>query len=383
MTNIVIKGPRVYTEQAVLNNAALQIVDNKIHAIGSVENTANSQQIEFPPQYHLLPGLIDLHIHGANGKDIMDGDHEAFATICAALAREGVTGFLPTTMTAESSKLSDVLASLRAFSQKQSLGARMLGVHLEGPFLSPEKVGAQGADHLLQPNVAFIKKWQEASGNFIKLMTIAPELENSLACIRYLREQNIVASIGHTHATYDQAVAAIDAGCTHVTHLFNAMRGLHHREPGVIAAALLAEHVSTELIADGVHLHPAVIELVLKLKKNAVLVTDAMRAQCMSDGAYELGGQSVVVKQSVARLADGTLAGSTLTLSNALRNVLQFTRCELQDAIRLVAENPAKILNIFSHKGSLAVGKDADLIVLNEKYEVMMTMVEGEVVFEG
>lgn len=381
MANIVISGAQVYAEQGILRNASVAVTENKIQQISAVTTLPAQEKLQFPASYHLIPGLIDLHIHGAKGKDIMDGDEVALATVVAALAQEGVTGFLATTMTASQEKISSVLANIAAFAKNHSRGAKILGVHLEGPFLAPQKVGAQRADKILTPDIELLKHWQQVSGNLIKLVTIAPELKQSLEFIRFLRQQNIVASMGHTDATYDQAVAAIDAGCTHVTHLFNAMRGLHQREPGLIAAALLAEHVSTELIVDGVHLHPAIVELVLKIKRNAVLVTDAMRAQCMPDGVYDLGDQHVKVQQGIARLQDGTLAGSTLKMSAALRNLIRFTRCELVDAVKLAAENPAKTLGIFQRKGSIAEGKDADLVVLNEKLEVVLTVVEGEVVF--
>lgn len=381
MVEIAISGAKVYAEQGVLTESAVAIAGNKIQQIADSKRVDAREKIEFPANYHLIPGLIDLHIHGANGSDVMDGNHDALLTVSKALASEGVTAFLATTMTASIEKISDVLANVHAFIKTKNQGAKVLGVHLEGPFLSPGKVGAQRADKILAPNIDILKTWQKVSGNLIKLVTLAPELENSVEFIHFLRSQNIVASIGHTDATYDQALAAIDAGCTHVTHLFNAMRGLHQREPGVIAAALLAPHVSTELIADGVHLHPAMIELVLKIKNNAVLVTDAMRAQCMPDGVYDLGDQHVDVRQGIARLMDGTLAGSTLTMAGALRNLIKFTRCELADAMKLAAENPAKTLDIFARKGSIKVGKDADLVVLNERLEVVLTMVEGEIVF--
>src|SRR3990167_2163919 len=379
-----ITGPHIYTEQGAVHHATLVIQQNKIQEI--TKKNVTTDVITFPENYHLVPGFIDVHVHGANGSDVMDGDFAALETMSHALAKEGTTTFLATTMTATPAAIEEVLLNIHAFMQKQDEvnGARILGVHLEGPFLSPKKVGAQPLAKILTPNIEYIKQWQKKSGNHIKLVTLAPELPHSLELIRFLQTQRIVAAMGHTDATYAESLAAIDAGCSHVTHLFNAMRGLHQREPGVIAAALLAEHVSTELIVDGVHLHPAIVQLILKIKNHEkiVLVTDAMRAKCLADGAYDLGGQAVEVKNSIARLADGTLAGSTLKMFAALRNMMQFTCCDFFSALKFVTENPAKMLNIFSQKGSIAPGKDADLVVLDEQFNVVMTMCAGKIVYQ-
>ena len=255
---------------------------------------------------------------------------------------------------------------------------------MEGPFIAEKKVGAQCADEIILPNINYIDKWQTISERAIKLVTLAPELPNSLELIRYLRQQNIVASIGHTNATYDETIAGIEAGCSYATHLFNAMRGIHQREPGAVTAALLSEKISTELIVDGVHLHPAIVKLALKLKSNdkIILVTDAIRAKCLCDGTYDLGGQSVDVKNGVASLKDGTLAGSVLRMPTAIQNILQFTDCTLLDAIKMTSENPAKILGIFNKKGSIALKKEADLVVLDDKLNVVLTLRGGRIAYQ-
>ncbi len=380
---VIISGPTIYSEQGIIENAELVVQGKKIHSIHTEQKSDVEKKFSFPSTYHLVPGFIDVHVHGANGSDVMDGDFQALQTISQALAAEGTTAFLATTMTASPSEIGDVLQNVQHFMQDERQGARILGVHLEGPFLSPKKVGAQRADRILSPDINYIETWQKKSGNAIKLVTIAPELVNSLEFIRYLRANDIAVSIGHTDATYDETIAAIEAGCSHVTHLFNAMRGMHQREPGVVGAALLSEKVSTELIVDGVHLHPAMIKLALKMKgkQKIILVTDAMRAKCLPDGIYDLGGQSVAVKNNVASLPDGTLAGSTLKMSDAIRNMLRLTDCKLMDVIQFASENPARLLNIFQEKGSIAPGKDADLVVLDEKMNVVWVMREGEVVF--
>jgi N-acetylglucosamine-6-phosphate deacetylase len=217
----------------------------------------------------------------------------------------------------------------------------------------------------------------------IKLVTLAPELPGALPLIKALRDRHIIVSAGHTNATYAEMVAAIRAGCSQATHLFNAMRGLHQREPGAVGALLLSHDVMAELIVDGLHLHPAIVELALRLKgkEKLLLVTDAMRAKCCDDGEYDLGGQTVMVRAGKAKLSDGTLAGSTLRMPQALKNMVQFTSCSLADAVSMAATNPAHVLGLSDRKGTIAVGKDADLVVLNAALDVAFTMREGREVF--
>lgn len=399
MLDLIISGPRIYTEQGMLPNANLSVRDGVIESVfanakvdalvtphaTSNENALNNAHahIEFPSSYHLVPGFIDLHVHGANNQDVMDATPEALAVISKTLAEEGTTAYLATTMTADSSEIEKTLINVRHSMQNSSKGAALLGVHLEGPFISPKKAGAQLAEKILPPSIELFAHWQTLSGNNIKLVTLAPELPGSHEMIRYLKQHNVIASIGHSDATYDETMAAIKEGCHYVTHLFNAMRGIHQREPGVVTAALL-ENVLTELIVDGVHLHPAIVQLILKLKTKdkMILVTDAMRAKCLTDGQYDLGGQSVTVKKGEARLADGTLAGSTLKMPNAIHNMLRFTQCTLEDAITMASENPARLLRIYDKKGSIAVGKDADFVVLDEDLNVVMTVCRGKVVHQ-
>ena len=379
---MILSGGKIYTETGVVNNGSLTLRDGKIVAIDSATKAASKN---FPAEYHIVPGFIDLHVHGARGHDVMDGSSQALTTISETLAAEGTTAFLATTMTADVAAIENALTTVRDFMQAaEKSGAAILGAHLEGPFIAASKMGAQRGDKILLPDIELVKKWQELSGNHIRLVTLAPEFQNSIALIKYLRQQNIVASIGHTNATYAETMEAIAAGCTHATHLFNAMRGIHQREPGTVTAALLADTVTAELILDGVHLHPAIARLAYQVKgvDKIVLVTDAMRAKCLADGCYDLGGQEVDVAAGEARLADGTLAGSVLTMPSALQNVLKFTGCELADALKMVAGNPAKVLGVYDRKGSLAVGKDADVVVLDDELNVVMTCRGGEVVFE-
>jgi N-acetylglucosamine-6-phosphate deacetylase len=385
---LLISGPKIYAEQGILEGAALWVEAGRIHQIDSLGSfTHNDKQnaLTFPETYHLIPGFIDMHTHGVNGFDVMDASHVALAGISKALAAEGTTAFLATTMTASEEKIDNALIAVRDFMQQKPLGAEVLGVHLEGPFLAPSKMGAQPGDKIIPPNVELLQHWQHISDKAIKLVTLAPEQPRCAELITYLKQHKIIASLGHTNATYDEAVSAIDLGCTHATHLFNAMRGIHHREPGVVTAALLSNDVLVELVLDGFHLHPAIVQLVLKTKgaDRIVLITDAIRAKCLTDGCYELGGQQVHVKNGEAKLADGTLAGSVLKMSSAIQNMLAFTGCELAVAVKMASANPAKALGIFDRKGSIALGKDADLVVLDDKLNVVLTVCKGRVVEIG
>ncbi|VVC75115.1 N-acetylglucosamine-6-phosphate deacetylase [Aquicella siphonis] len=342
-----------------------------------------AKQVVYSPHHYLIPGLIDLHIHGAGGHDVMDGNEKALRGICETLASEGVTGFLATTMTAPVAKLESVLSAIAAFMPGRE-GAAILGIHLEGPFISRDKMGAQAGDHVALPNPEWVQRWHEMTRGAFKLMTLAPELTDVIPMIKTLRRLGVTSSVGHTNAGYAETCHALAAGCSHATHLFNAMRGLHHREPGAAGALLLSDKVNVELIVDGLHLHPAVVDLAWRLKgtDRIVLVTDAMRAKCLGDGAFELGGHTVTVHAGCAALPDGTLAGSTLRMPQAIRNMAQYTECSLADAVRMASANPARILGLDGRKGSIENGKDADLVVMDSAFEVELTLRGGKEVFK-
>jgi N-acetylglucosamine-6-phosphate deacetylase len=366
-------GPKIYTENTVLENSSILIENGIIKSIGNFVNPDNAEVLEFPPTWHLIPGMIDMHIHGANGADVMDATPEALSTISNALLQEGVTAFLATTISESVTKIEKSLQAIAKYvATKPTANAEILGINLEGPFLSANKPGCQKTDALLTPDISLFQRWQKLSGNLIKITTIAPETINSLEFIKYLKNNGIIAACGHSNATYAETIAAINAGCTQCTHLFNAMRNIRHREPGIAGACLLNENVYCELIADGIHIHPAMLELAFKLKgpDKIILVTDAIRAKYFADGTYELGGQEVIVKGKEARLKDGTLAGSVLRMDEAMRNMIKHTGCSLLDITKMTSANPAKQLNIFDRKGSIAIGKDADLVALDESLHV-------------
>lgn len=341
---------------------------------------------EYSPQHYLVPGFIDMHIHGAGGADVMDGTPEALGVIADLLAAEGVTGFLATTMTAADDTLTTALrAAAKYHAASKETGAAMLGIHLEGPFIAKAKMGAQSPRHICKPNTALFEGWQEAATGLIKLITLAPELPGMIPFIEKVKKTGVICSIGHTNATYAETREAIEAGCSQGTHLFNAMRGLHQREPGAAAALLLAKGVAVELIADGLHVHPAMLSAALQLKgkQDILLVTDAMRAKCCGDGRYELGGQEVVVTSGKAVLAGDVLAGSTLFMPEAIKNMADFTTCSLIDAIQMASYHPATRLGLSDRKGQIAKGYDADLVVLDEAFAVTLTLRNGRVIFNA
>lgn len=331
----------------------------------------------------ICPGFVDMHMHGIDGYDTMDGTPESLQAISTALARHGVTSFLATTMTAPYAQLEQVLVNIAQNSREGLPGAQAIGIHLEGPWINPRYKGAQKEENIAIPKLDAVQKLYGLSEGLIKVVTIAPEQPEALEAIAWLKERDVIVSAGHTGATFAQATEAVDAGVRHFTHCFNAMTGLHHREPGVVGAAMYHEQLSTELIADGIHVHPAVMKILYRVKtpERLALVSDSMRAAAMGEGTYDLGGQEVHVQDNQAKLADGTLAGSILTLNRAVGNMVTLSGVSLPDAVEMASLTPASILGYGERKGRLAAGYDADITVLNTQFDVTMTFVAGKEVY--
>jgi N-acetylglucosamine-6-phosphate deacetylase len=324
--------------------------------------------------HYIAPGFIDVHVHGIAGVDTMDGSQESLRCMAERLAAHGVTGFLPTTMTESLDITKRAVHHVQEFMTLQTrvtgeapVGARALGIHLEGPWISPRYKGAQNEQHILAPEEGMVRSILETARGAVKIVTLAPELPGADRTIRLLREAGIYVSIGHTGATYTQALEAVHLGATQVTHCFNAMTGLNHRKPGVVGAALLSYELVAELIADGVHVHPDVMRLLIRVKgrDRVMLITDAMSATEFPDGTYALGGQEVFVRDGEARLADGTLAGSTLVLDQAVRNLIRLCPLSLVDVVYMASATPAAAIGLGTHKGKICVGYDADLTILD------------------
>ncbi len=385
---IVLQNGIIHSEDETYPGGFISFQDGKILTVGQdmMDGAESYEVIHLPESYHVIPGMIDVHIHGADGADMMDGTYQSMKRIAKVLPQEGVTSFLATTMTQQQDKIENALQNAAQYIQmEQPYGhAELLGVHLEGPFISDKKPGAQPVASIMKPDIQMFLRWQEIALESIKLVTIAPEVEGSLEVISYLSNHGVIASIGHSDATYDEVVKAIQAGASHVTHLYNGMRGLHHREPGVVGAALLHDELMVELISDGIHVRPELVKLAFQQKgrEKVLLITDAMRAKCLGEGLYDLGGQMVIVQNGKATLHDGTLAGSVLKMMEAARNTMKYTGCSLQDVLYMTSFNPAKQLNIFNRKGSLSPGKDADFVVLDEQLEVVMTFCRGQIAYQ-
>ena len=354
--------------------------DEKFVAIGKNEEGLE----ELPEEYVVVPGFIDEHVHGAAGSDAMDGTMEDLGKIANALASEGTTAFLATTMTQSPENITKALKAVKAYRElSPESGAEILGVHLEGPFISKDFVGAQPIEYLAKPSVEVFKKYQDASGDCVRIVTLAPEVEGSTELIKYLVSQNIVASIGHTNATYVDVKKAVEVGATNLTHTYNAMKPLHHREVGTVGSGFLFDELNCECICDGIHVSGPAIQLLHKNKPadKMTLITDAMRAKHMPDGVSELGGQVVIVKNGEARLENGTLAGSVLKMNNAVKNVMKFLNLPLEEVVKLASQNPAKNLGVFDQMGSIKEGKRADFVILDKDLNVVQTVRNGKVIY--
>jgi N-acetylglucosamine-6-phosphate deacetylase len=328
----------------------------------------------------VAPGMIDLHIHGSLGSDTMDASSEALDTIAHFLARRGVTSFLATTITTSRESLTAAVLNAAAYGPPAD-GAQCLGIHLEGPYLSPAYAGVQPAGHLRLPDTAEFTAWLDTGA--VRLVTLAPELEGALGLIELARGRGCYVAVGHSQASYEQVMQAADCGLTHSTHTFNAMQGLHHRLPGTAGAVLDDSRIYAEVIADGHHVHPAVFRLLLKAKgvERTILVTDAMRAAGLGDGEYDFGGQVIRVQAGLARGDRGQLAGSTLTLDQALRNAAAFSGLALEQALPMATRLPAASIGLAGKKGVLQPGADADVILFDPAGTVQGCVVAGNPIF--
>ncbi|MFT8871250.1 MAG: N-acetylglucosamine-6-phosphate deacetylase [Sporolactobacillus sp.] len=382
---MVISGCLIYANHHWIEKGTLTFENGIIQAIGSVPEVKAEKMYRFPESYRCIPGMIDMHIHGAGGADTMDATPQALRTMAELLPREATTAFLATTMTQSTAAVERALDNAARVVGKQKPGeAEMIGIHLEGPFINPSKAGAQPLRYIAAPSVTQFESFQQAARGLIKEVTVAPELAGASKLIQHLAAHHIVASIGHSDAIGTEMQEALSAGATQVTHLFNGMRGLHQREPGVLGSALMHHNLYAELICDGRHVCQEMVALAYRLKgsERMILITDAMRAKGLPEGTYDLGGQAVHVKNGLALLNSGTLAGSVLTMDQAMRNMMTYADAKLEDVIRMGAENPADQCGVKNRKGSLQVGKDADIVVLDAHNQPVLTLCRGAIGFE-
>ena len=373
---------KIVLKDRVLECGALLFTD-VINGIVEKENIPKDAEIIDANGGYVMPGLIDIHIHGYLGKDVCDGDEESIRIISNGLLKNGVTAYLPTTMTVDMKTIRKALEVCRFLKEESKTwcGSEILGCHAEGPFISESKKGAQDPKYILKPDARFVKEYSD----IIKIITLAPETDqNDFSAIREIcRDTDVVVSMGHTSADYDTAMAGVNAGVSHVTHLFNAMTPLSHRSPGVVTAALNSD-VSTELIVDTFHVNKCFYDLLWKLKgRKLCFITDCLPAGGLPYGEYTLGGTKIIYNDIVCRLEDGTVAGSVLPLNQGVKNVYENSNIPLYECVNCASLNPANAIGVADRKGSLDVGKDADIVIADCNLSVKKTIVRGEIKYES
>ena len=373
---------KIILKDKIIENFAILYTDKIIDIVQNNEICDNAEIIDANGGY-VAPGLIDLHIHGYLGKDVCDGEEESIRTISKGLLANGVTGYLPTTMTEDMSVIRKALEVCRELQEESNNwnGSAILGCHAEGPFISESKKGAQDAKYILKPDASFVKEYSD----IIKVITLAPETDTEdFKTIREIcRDTNVVVSMGHSSADYETAMASINAGVKHTTHLFNAMTPLTHRAPGVVGATLNGD-VSVELIVHTVHVDPSLYNMLWKLKgRKLCFITDCLPAGGLPVGEYTLGGQKIFYDGTICKLEDGTIAGSVLQLNKGVWNVYINSDIPLYECVNCASLNPATVLGVEKSKGSLEKGKDADIIITDSQFKVKKTIIRGEVKYES
>lgn len=375
-----ITNVRIVSKELMMECGSVRIENGKIAEVceGIPENTEGGSAVNGQGQL-LIPGMIDVHIHGANGYDMMDGTTRSIEEVSRTCAKTGCTSFLATSVSSSLQDLLLMVDNVKKVAGREP-GAKIVGIHTEGPYLNAKRKGMQNEAYIRHPDLAEMNKIIEAAGAQLKMATIAPELPGGMELVSALREHEIIVAIAHSDATYDEATEAFELGASHITHCFNGMRPIHHRDPGLIVAAFEQPRVSLQAIVDHVHLHPAIVRLMHRIKgpDNMVLITDAMQAMGMGDGEYHFGGHHVSVVENIARLKDGTLASSTVTMNKALKYSVELG-IPLQDAVTMACRTPADLLGL-KQKGRIIPGADADLVLLDEQFQVIWTMIDGHVV---
>jgi N-acetylglucosamine-6-phosphate deacetylase len=386
MQPIAIHADRAFTPFEEISDAVVVIQGSKITDVGRRGAVVLPRGVRevVTRRKTIVPGFVDVHIHGAGGHDVMEGTTEALETIAATVASHGTTSLVATTVTASEMETCESVGNIARFSLKsgqaatRELQAEIVGIHFEGPFISPARRGVHPLEWIVAPSEALLSSLLREARGMGQILTLAPELPGALELIAAARRGGLVVSLGNTDATYEQARAAIEAGATHAAHVYNAMRPFSHRGTGVIGAVLTSPEVSAELIADGVHVDEPAMRMLIELKSadRVILVSDGISATGMPDGKYRLGTFQVTVKGGVCRNAQGKLAGSTLTLDRALRNVVALG-VPLGSALRMITANPAQQIGLGSRKGVLVAGADADLVFLDDKLEISGVMTRG------
>lgn len=381
--SLLIKNARLVLPAGVINAGGALCRDGKIAALGTGDVPSNAAEVIDGRGLTLMPGFIDLHVHGGAGCEAMDATRDALQTMARFYASHGVTSFLATTWTDSRERITAALKAIAEAQGQQPDGATLLGAHVEGPFLNPARCGAQNTSYIRRAERDEVLAWLDLG--VVKLMALAPEYPENHWLIEECAKRGITVSAAHTAATYDEMRHAVSLGLTQATHTYNAMTGLHHREPGTLGAAMILPEIYCELIADNIHVHPAAMAILAKVKgpERIILITDAIRGAGMAAGEYQIDERTVVVRDGAVRLPDGTLAGSILTMELALQNYIQATGQSLALAWKAASLNAARSIGIADRKGSLEPGKDADLVLLDDNFKVRMTVAEGRIVYRN
>ncbi|HLQ71078.1 MAG TPA: N-acetylglucosamine-6-phosphate deacetylase [Bacillota bacterium] len=383
---IYIKNITIFMENEKVEDGSLYIENGIIqgiyHHTESIENLPENTYVIDGSELNAIPGFIDGHIHGAAGSDVMDATEEALDAMASVLPKEGTTSFLATTITQSPENIDRALENVAVYQTKAGQ-AEIVGVHLEGPFIASEKAGAQPLEYMMKPNMEQFEHWQRCADNKIKTITLAPELDDD-GVIQKLSEMGINVSAGHTSASFADMKQAVKKGVHQLTHLCNAMEGIHHRDDGEVGAAFQLDKLRAELIADGIHVSPEMLQIIYNNvgSERLLLITDAMRAKCMPPGVYDLGGQNVYVTEDRATLENKSLAGSILKLNDGAKRMLSLEGVTIPDIIEMTAVNPAKQIHMYDRKGSIATGKDADVLLVNDQLDVKYTICNGVIAFK-
>ncbi len=389
----VILAGKIFTPKEEISDGAILIQGQRIASVGQrseVKVPGGVTVLDYRDRT-LVPGFIDIHIHGAAGHDFMEGTAESVSAVAAHLARQGTTSFLATTATARMDRtlrsiegLAKIIAATQSSRGRsgQAVGAEPLGLHFEGPFLSAKARGAHPAAHLRKPSIEDFKRMLDQAQDTARILTLAPELDGALALLEFAKTRGLRVGLGHSNATYEETERAVDAGATHAVHSFNAMRPFSHHDPGIIGAALTDDRLSAELIADGIHVEPPAVRLLVRSKglERIILVSDSVSGASMPDGIYRVGASTVRVAGGVCRTKEGKLAGGTMTLHAGIRNLARFTGASFAQCLPCATLNPARILGLERRKGVIAAGADADLVALDADGGVTQTYVRGQAV---
>lgn len=384
MGNTIYTNAKLYSPGKIIEKGVMQVsADGKIVSVGTdMPASAPEDKVVDLQGRTVIPGLIDVHIHGAMGKDVMDAQYDSLDEISRYNAARGTTSFLATTMTEGDEAICRALEVAGAAVEQGVSGADLVGIHLEGPFIHEKRRGAQAKEHIRLPKQDEMEKYFRLSGEHIRLVTLAPEVEGGIDAVKWFVEHGVTVSMGHSDATFAEAAEAVKAGANHTTHHFNGMSPLHHREPGLAGAGMILPEITTELVADGYHVHPEVVKLLFQVKgpEGICLITDAVHVAGLPDGDYG----DVYMEDGRVMLGDGSsLAGSTLSTLQGLKNVIEFTGLPLEQVLISFTQVPARQVKIADRKGSLEPGKDADFLVLDDELNLLQTVVKGRIVYQA